>query len=332
MEASPWLSYISFPLFFFITLTLVDSLRRLRTVLLVAVGSVGFASAHVVREWQKYGGFGTYRPGYVTGDANYYSLSALLCVPIAFYLMGSRQRPWERWFCGGCLALTMLGLTAAASRGALLGLLAAMVFACVVSRRRAQMLKLAFGVVLPLLMFSPSSPLSRLLHPDHSDQESSDTRLALWQAGLRMVRAHPVTGVGLGNFKWVVQRYDAPGESLGNIAHNTYVEVAAEMGLPGFVLWIGLLASTWRALTRVRRQTRDVPAADLVHRAALALQAGLVGFLVATFFVSATQQKLFWLVVFLVMCLPALAREAERRTLRHPGLGTPGARAAGWAA
>jgi O-antigen ligase len=331
-EASPWLSYVSFLLFFFITLTLVDSTRRLRTVLLVAVGSVGFASAHVVREWQKYGGFGTYRPGYVTGDANYYSLSALLCIPVAFYLIGGRQRPWERWFCRGCLALTILGLTAAASRGALLGLGAALVYACVVSRRRGRMLKLAFGVLLPLLLLSPSSPLPRLLSPDRSDQESSDTRLALWRAGLRMVEAHPVTGVGLGNFKWVVSRYDAPGESLGNVAHNTYVEVAAELGIPGLVLWLGLLASTFRALTRIRRRTRDVPAADLVHRAALGLQAGMVAFLVATFFVSATQQKLFWLAVFLTMCLPALAREAERRALRAPTTAPPDPAAAGWRA
>jgi O-antigen ligase len=320
-EASPWLSYVSFLLFFFITLTVVDSTRRLRTVLLVAIGSVGFASAHVVREWQKYGGFGSYRPGYVTGDANYYSVSALLCVPLAFYLIGGKPRGWERWFCGGCLALTILGLTAAASRGALLGLTATMLFACAVSRQRARMLRLAFGVLVPLLLVSPSSPLPRLLSPDHSDQESTDTRLALWRAGLRMVRAHPLTGVGLGNFKWVVADYDAPGENLNNVAHNTYVEVAAELGLPGFALYVGLLATTYRALGRVRRQTRAVPAADVVHRAALGLQAGLVGFLVAIFFVSATQQKLFWLAVFLAMCLPALARQAERR----PGAETPAA-------
>jgi O-antigen ligase len=319
-EASPWLSYVSFLLFFFITLTVVDSQRRLRIVLLVAIGSVGFASAHVLREWQKYGGFGSYRPGYVTGDANYYSLSALLCVPVAFYLMGRRQKPWERWFCLACLTLTALGLTAAASRGALLGLGASMLFACAVSRQRARMLRLAFGVFLPLLLVSPSSPLTRLLSPDRSDQESTDTRLSLWRAGLRMVQTHPVTGVGLGNFKWVVDRYDAPGENLTHVAHNTYVEVAAELGLPGFVLYVGLLATTYAALNRLRRRTRDLPAADLVHRAAIGLQAGLTGFMVAAFFVSATQQKLFWLSVFLVMCLPALVRKAEQAAVGQPTL------------
>ena len=315
-EASPWLSYVSFLLFFFITLTLVDSVRRLRTVLLVAIGSVGFASLHVIREWQKYGGFGTYRPGYVTGDANYYSLSALLCVPLAFYLTFSRQRPWERWFCRICLALTILGLTAAASRGALLGLTAAMLFGCAVSRQRKRMLSLAALVLVPLLLVSPSSPLPRLLSPDHSDQESTDTRLALWRAGWRMVQAYPLTGVGLGNFKWVVNRYDAPDENLNNVAHNTYVEVAAEMGLPGLVLYVGLLVSTWRGLDRLRRHTRLAPA-DLPHLTATALQAGLVAFAVTVVFVSATQQKLFWLAVFLSMCLPALVARQQRQERRQ---------------
>src|SRR5712691_6951625 len=55
-ELSPLLSYISFLLLFFVTLTVVDSLGRLRWVLLVAVGSVAFASIYVIREWEKYQG------------------------------------------------------------------------------------------------------------------------------------------------------------------------------------------------------------------------------------------------------------------------------------
>ena len=330
-EVSPWLSYVSFLLFFFITLTLVDSTRRLRMVLLVAVGSVGFASLHVVREWQKYGGFGSFRPGYVTGDANYYSLSALICIPVAFFLLRPRQPQWERWFCLGCLALTLLGLTAAASRGGFVGLTAAVLFACAVTRRRrAQLVGTALGLLLPLMLVSPSSPLHRLFNPDYSDRESSDTRLALWRAGVEMLQQHPLTGVGMGNFKWVVRQYDRPEENLDNVAHNTYVEVGAEMGLPGLVLYLALLVTTFRSLGAVRRRTQDVARADIVHRAALGLQAGLVAFMAATFFVSATQQKLFWLVVFLSMCLPVLARRLDRQEEQRP-VSAPGS-APGWRA
>jgi len=123
VEISPLMSFASFLVFLFVTLTLVDSLHRLRWVLLMAVGSVAYASLHVLREWQKYGDMAAgYRPGWVTGDPNYYSISALLCVPLAIYLLRTGQPAWERWFCIGSIVVTVLGLTLAASRGGFLGM------------------------------------------------------------------------------------------------------------------------------------------------------------------------------------------------------------------
>jgi O-antigen ligase len=311
-ELSPFVSYLSFLLFFFITLTLVDSLKRLRTVLLVAVASVGFASLHVVREWQKYGGFGEYRPGYVTGDANYYSLSALLTVPIAFCLLRARLRPWQRWFCLTCLGVTLLGLTAAASRGGFVGLGAALLVTVWHNRERARILCLAVLVLTPLMLVSPSSPLRRLLNPAESDREATANRFAAWRAGLRMVAGAPLTGIGVGNFQPLVLQYSTPGQEVETIAHNTYLEVAAEMGVPGLLLYLAIAWSSVGTLDRLRRRTqRD--GAPLVHQAAIALQAGVVGFLVAGFFVSAEYQRLFWLAIFLTMVLGSLVpREGPR--------------------
>src|SRR5256712_13698545 len=123
VEISPLMSFASFLVFLFVTLTLVDSLHRLRWGLLMAVGRCPYSSVHVLREWQKYGDMAAgYRPGWVTGDPNYYSISALLCVPLAIYLLRTEQPRWERWFCIGSIVGTGLGLTFAASRGGFVGL------------------------------------------------------------------------------------------------------------------------------------------------------------------------------------------------------------------
>src|SRR5688572_3681440 len=45
-------AYTSYRAVFVTTLILVDSLERLRRVLLVAVGAMAFASLYVLREWQ----------------------------------------------------------------------------------------------------------------------------------------------------------------------------------------------------------------------------------------------------------------------------------------
>lgn len=294
---------VSFLLLFPVTAILVDSVDRLRWVLLSAIGGIAFASLHLIRESQKYGGMAAgYRPGWVTGDPNYYSISALLCLPLAVYLLRTKQPQWERWFCVSAIVVTLLGLTIAASRGALIGLAVASLLAVGRSQRRGRSLLLLFVVLIPLMTFAPSSPLSRLLSPDRSDQESTDRRAALWEAGLRMIRAHPLTGIGTGSFKPL-------SGNLEGIAHNTYIEVAAELGIPGLAVFGAILFSTARTLARVRRSTRASGPA-LIYHASEAIQVGLTGALVAIFFVSAGYQKLLWLMVFLTMSLPALAAEA----------------------
>jgi hypothetical protein len=46
---------------------------------------------------------------------------------------------------------------------------------------------------------------------------------------------------------------------------------------------------------------------------ALGLQAGLLGSSISIFFVSGEYQKMFWLAVFLTMCLPPLVDEIARK-------------------
>ena len=78
-------------------------------------------------------------------------------------------------------------------------------------------------------------------------------RLAHWQAAVNMIEAQPWTGVGFSNYQPVYEQYrllnwPAP---LGH-AHNIYLNIAAETGLPGLaayaVLWIAIFALTLRAI------------------------------------------------------------------------------------
>lgn len=311
-EISPFLSYLSFLLFFFVTAVVTDSLSHLRYILLVAIASVGYASLHVIREWQKYGDMATgYRPGWVTGDPNYFSLSALLCLPVAFYLLRTAQPQWQRWVCRGSLLLTLLAITLAASRGGFLGLLASMLLVAWRSPRRLRNLLVLSLVVLLLSLIAPSSPLARFLHPEHYDQNSAGVRLQLWEAGIRMIRAFPLTGVGLGNWSEFLPRFFSGPDDELHIAHNAYIEIAAEMGVGALILFLLILVYSFRTLETVRRSAAALGHTFLFNVAA-GMQAGLLGFVVAAFFVSAEYQKLFWLFLFITMCLPPLLSSARK--------------------
>ncbi len=308
---SPMFSFLSFVGLFFITVSVVDSARRLRWVLVSAVGSVAFASVYIIREWQKAGFDRAYRPGWIVGDPNYFGVSALVCVPVAAYFIADRERPvWERLFYLFSLGLTMVALLAGQSRGAFLGLTAATLWALWNSRQRVRNFILLILLALPLLLVLPISPLGRLFHPDKSTQWSTENHVAILFAGLRMIKANPVIGVGLGNFKSRVLGYADNNLHRAFIAHNSYIEVAAEMGLPTLAVYLAIVGFSFLTYSKVRKAARE-RGQVFMENAAAGLQAGLLGASVAIFFVSAQYQKLYWFVIFLSMCLPPLLEQTE---------------------
>ena len=311
-ETSPFMSYFSFLSLFYITVAVVDSPSRLRKVLLAAIGSVALASLYVLREWQKYQGiYPNFRPGWVTGDPNYFTVSALLCLPVAFYMLQGERPKWEKVLCLGGLVMTLFAVTLGASRGGFLGLLAASLLVMWRTRRRVRNLTIVGALLLSFSLVLPTSPVERLLMPSRGDHEGVEVRKAVWRAGLRMVCENPLTGIGSGNFKPMVGSYgDQDQDPERVVAHNTYIEIAAELGLPGLLAFLGILFGSFYTLEQVRRKTSN-SGQSLLHQVAQGIQAGLVSYMVASFFVSAQYQKLFWLMIFLTICLPALERETS---------------------
>jgi O-antigen ligase len=308
-KLSSLFSYTSFLFLLFVTAAVVDTLPRLRWTLLVAIGSLAFASLYVIREWQMYHNvFPGFRPGYITGDPNYFTLSAVLCLPVAYYIMRLEKSIWTRSFCMACLAVTLIAVMLAASRGGFLGLVAAALFIVWRSPHRIRNFVIIAACLAPLILVVPDSPVRRLLHPDYSDEWSKENRLELWGAGVKMIEDHPLTGIGLDNFKPLVTRYEGRGGDLEKIAHNTYIEVAAEMGIPSLLLFLAILYSAFHALGRVYKQADHSP---FLITAATALQAGLVGCLVSITFISCQDQKLLWFLIFLAPCVESLAQVAE---------------------
>ena len=298
---------VSIFLLFVATLTLVNSRLRLRRSLLVAIGAVGFTSLYAIREWQKYHGlYAGFRPGGMLSDPNEYALIAGLWMPLAFlWAFGKRPR-WEKVFCLGCFACCLLGTTFAASRGCFLGMMASFLFLIWHSRRRARNLALAAVLLLPVGLLGSHSGFDRLLHPSHADQIAKEARIIAWQAGWKMITAHPMFGVGLENFKAVMPDYQPRNIKVHSIAHNTYVEVAAELGLPALLIFLGMWVVSFRMLGRVRRRTQTGRLRGLFP-IALGLQAGMVAYLVNAFFLTTWWFKMVWFLLFLAVCVHHLA-------------------------
>ncbi|RLT46333.1 MAG: O-antigen ligase domain-containing protein [Chloroflexi bacterium] len=79
-------------------------------------------------------------------------------------------------------------------------------------------------------------------------------RLAHWQAAAEMAAAHPWLGVGLGNYAAAYDRYRLARWPLAlGHAHNFYLNLAAETGLPGLLIFVALLLAAALQALRVLR-------------------------------------------------------------------------------
>jgi len=135
-------------------------------------------------------------------------------------------------------------------------------------------------------------------------ETSNRAHIALFWAALRMIADNPLIGVGPMNFKDLSTTYT--GLDIANIAHNSFLEIAAEFGLPALGVFLLLLGSTFATL---RRAIRFGPSAESRAIAGWAegLRSGLTGFLVSAFFISAQYEKVLWLGVFVTITLGAVA-------------------------
>jgi O-antigen ligase len=118
---------------------------------------------------------------------------------------------------------------------------------------------------------------------------SAVQRFEILKTGLHIAASHPVLGVGIGGYREANSRY-AP--QLGRLdAHNTYVSLAAEIGFPGLLLWLGLVGSV---LARVRGRRAHLVADDRTIQI-LWIERAVIGFLVAGFFASSADLTMLYL-------------------------------------
>jgi putative inorganic carbon (hco3(-)) transporter len=221
--------------------------------------------------------------------------SAMLLVagilPILYFFLRDRRILVKALLAVGFL-ICCGAIVTSGSRGGFLALLALVVYIVFFYKAVSPTLRLTIVAVLVAGVIGTASGdywdrMRSITDDDDYNLHEITGRKQLWTRGVGYMFARPVLGVGLHNFSVAEGRHPdivrtiegGRGVKYG-VAHSMWVETGAELGIPGFLAFIGLFVLSIRYLYRYAKLARRSRAPPELRRAG-EIAATLIGMLVA---------------------------------------------------
>lgn len=314
-------TFLKAVLIFIVIVNVARTERRLMWLIFLSLGAGAFVSLTALDQYQQ-GNFTVegYRVrgalGGIFDNPNDMAIHLISMVPIGVALFFSARNWLKKLIYGGCSVLLVAGTVVTYSRGAFLGLSFAIAALTLKlgRRNRLAILPLLLAAAIGFFALAPSNYSGRLASIfDHSldPNGSASQRQTILTRSIIVALRHPLFGIGMGNFHIMSVR------ELNS--HNSYTQVAAEMGLPALVLYVMFMVSPLRRLRQVERETiaeRRGQRGRRFYYLAIGLQVSLIAFMISSFFGAVAYQ---WYVYYLVGYAVCLRRLYESENGRAVG-------------
>ncbi|MCW8278182.1 O-antigen ligase family protein [Pseudomonas sp. PCH199] len=265
-------------------------------------------------------------------DPNAFAMLIAFAVPMALLLVIRNPNWLQRLFWLGCSMLLLAGMTKTESRSGLVVLVLSLMIGLWHYRAHLPRIRprhlgfamLGMAIVIPLGIYAMPhgyveriQSLSILKSGAKAKDESLGRRASYIVVGSQMIRENPLLGTGPGTFPL---HYASSGYSkvfsanrkIGDLyreAHNTYLEIFSELGIPAGLLFVGMLALGLYNLMCARRawmQRRNWEQADLMTH----LSMSILSLTLFLMFLSAPNQKFVWIMLALTSVLRLKAEES----------------------
>jgi len=229
-------------------------------------------------------------------------LLTVLPFVVLFLLMVKDKRLRALALCAGPLIINTFILCN--SRGATVGIVAALVCTLLLAKRghRRRLAAAGVGVIAAFFLLADPEFIMRqqtTLH--YEDEATAQNRISNWGSGIALLKDRPLGagGYGFNELSPIYAPEVTDGRSTGKVSpHNTWILVATEWGVQGFVLFVAFILATFRILHRIRAETTDPEA----YYRSLAIQIGLIGTLAASTFSDRLYgESIYWLCALAVV-------------------------------
>ncbi len=190
---------------------------------------------------------------------------------VALILMKeSRASRFSLYLPLGCCLIILGGLLATQSRAAIVGLILGAVFIALLQPRKPLSRRAVFIFLVSLILVGIWGVL--LFAGNFSDRFLSLSQREFWLADtLQAIKTSPFLGVGVHNLMLTISALhpDDPVSLLRFPAHNAYVMMWAEIGIPGLILFLGTYISVVLRSVKSHRTTIVVLGGCLLAMAAI---------------------------------------------------------------
>lgn len=304
-----------------IALTLCESTTHLRLI----IWSIVFASGFVAYELNMayWAGFNRLQiVGYAGMDNNFFAVSMVVGATVSLFV-GLVEKNYILKGIAFLAALSQAhAILFSMSRGGMLGLCVVGLVTFLLLPKTLTNFSIFTGIVVIVLALAGPSVQERFWSSFEEQEDldgSAKSRLQSWINCAEVIRQKPVTGIGIQNWASFSQAYF--GVFLE--AHNTWLQAAAETGIPGGLLLLGfVLVTMWRVLPLARGKI-DLPDPGMRLYAQMVI-AAMCGYCVSAWFVSLYFMEITYYVCLVGLCCLKLVhlkqrREADER-LQHEAL------------
>ncbi|KAA1152846.1 MULTISPECIES: O-antigen ligase family protein [Pseudoalteromonas] len=249
------------------------------------------------------------------GDPN--DLSLVLMFPVSFLaaeLFNSQVNKYRRIFAGIGLIFTISGVIATQSRGGVLGIAAILSFFLYQKVKNPVVVAMCAGVaMLAMMVFAGISDRQSGGAAEDGVDESAMGRIYAWQAAINMALSNPLTGVGVDNFFVNYYFYSPHWDGKNHAVHSTWFQVLGETGFVGICIFLVLIASIYRSLSRVYCINKLNYNHQVVVNAN-ALKAGIIGFMVAGTFLTQAFTWPLYIILALTIALEKLTIQSNKES------------------
>jgi probable O-glycosylation ligase (exosortase A-associated) len=301
----------------FVALALVTDSRRLRLWYLVTAGSFAvFALKGTIFGLVTAGEDKVYGPkNSMIYDNNDFGLAMNMALPMFVAFAQTEKSRLLRWGFWAALPMGIMAVILTYSRGAMLGL-GIVLFAMVMKSRRRLIALGAIAVVgLSIFVAAPGQWVERMQTLKNvKTDESALARLHSWTFAYHLFRDHPVLGGGFETFTApLYAQYNMLADKVQG-PHSIYFQVLAEHGLPGIMLFVGLIASCLWSCRGLKRNFAKNPQTAFLANYSDMVQLSILTFLISGTFLGRAYFDLFYQLVATVILLKQFAEDPAMET------------------